>query len=132
MWQSARIPLQIAQLFIGFGIRSPRKASRDIRKMRHHIEQAPVEQAVCLRAVTRRQCRPVSVWRVAGWRMGVNGNVRESREFTKGVLSTSDKGHCVNFPELDFVGLAALWPGKPVYLLPEAAPGVWRRGSVQA
>ena len=31
----------------------PDKASRGIRKMRHHSEQAPVEQAVRLLAVTR-------------------------------------------------------------------------------
>ena len=33
---------------------------------------------------TRCKCKPVSAWRVAGWRMGVDGSLRESRDRTKG------------------------------------------------
>jgi hypothetical protein len=60
--------------------------------MRHHSEQAYVEQAVHILAVTRCKCTPVSAWHVVSWRMGMDGSVRESRDMTKGVLPTSDKG----------------------------------------
>ena len=56
-----------------------------------------MEQARRLLAVKRCTCRPVSARRAMGWRMGVNGSVREPRDMTKGVLSTSDNGYSVNF-----------------------------------
>src|SRR5947199_10685873 len=71
-------------------------ARRDSRKMRHPIEPAPVEQAVRIRVVTRCTCRPISAWRVAGWRMGVDDSVRASRASLRGVLATSDNGQSVN------------------------------------
>jgi hypothetical protein len=49
---------------------------------------------------TRGKCRPVSAWRVAGWRMGVDGSLWESRDRTKGMISTSDYGEYVTYGKL--------------------------------
>ena len=41
---------------------------------------------------TRCKCRPVSAWRVAGWRMGVDGSLRASRDRTKGKGPEKNRG----------------------------------------
>ena len=104
----------------------PHKAHSDSHRMRYHSEPAHLEQAGHLLAVTCGTCRPVSAWRVAGWRMDVDSCVRESRDMTKGMLSTSDKAHCVTVARLDFVGLAATRARRAAVLMHAPSPGAPR------